>query len=151
MTNSRRKGAKKEVDRQKELRDFMEASLYYLCSAAPQLRADKLEEAVMEVLPEEGGALMATLAERWLEQGRQEGRKEGRQEEKRNGLLSTIEMGLDIKFGDEGMRLYQEIQKIQEMDVLQAIRDKIKAVSALGELRRIYQQSLSIHTAPLTD
>ncbi len=74
---------------------------------------------------------MATLAERWMEQGRQE--------ERRNGLLSTIEMGLDIKFGDEGMRLYQEIQKIQEMDVLQAIRDKIKSVSALDELRRIYQ------------
>lgn len=86
---------------------------------------------------------MATLVERWLAQGRQEGRQEGiaegiqlgRQEERRHGLLSTIQMGLDIKFGDEGLRLYQEIQKIQEMDVLQAIRDKIKAVSALGELR----------------
>ncbi len=37
---------------------------------------------------------MATLVERWLEQGREE--------ERRHGLLSTIQMGLDIKFGDEG-------------------------------------------------
>ena len=119
----------KEVEKQQEVKDFVETTLHYLPNAAPQVRADALTEAVTEVLSE-GGALMATLVERWLEQGRQE--------ERRNGLLSTIQMGLDIKFGDEGLRLYQEIQKIQEIDVLQAIRDKIKAVSALGELRRIY-------------
>ena len=124
----------KEVEGQQEVRDFVETTLYYLPNAAAQIKADKLEEAVTDVFSE-GGALMATLVERWIEQGRQE----VRQEEKRNGLLSTIQMGLDIKFGDEGLRVFEEIQKIQEMDVLQAIRDKIKAVSALGELRRIYQ------------
>jgi hypothetical protein len=124
----------KEVEEQQKRRDFVETTLYYLSSAARQLRTDKLEKAVTEALSE-GGALMATLVERWLEQGRQE----VRQEEKRNGLLLGIQMGLDIKFGDEGLRLYQEIQKIQEMDILQAICDKIKPVSALGELRRIYQ------------
>ena len=120
----------KEVEGQQEVRDFVETTLYYLPNAAPQVRVEKIEEAVTDVFSE-GGALMATLVERWIEQGRQE--------EKRNGLLSTIQMGLDIKFGDEGLSLFEEIQKIQEMDVLQAIRDKIKAVSALGELRRIYQ------------
>ena len=128
----------KEVEDQQKLRDFVETTLYYLSSAARQLDTDKLEEAVTEVLSE-GGALMATLVEKLLEQGRQE----VRQEEKRNGLLLGIQIGLDIKFGDEGMSLYQEIQKIQEMDILQAICDKIKAVSALAELRRIYQSPLS--------
>lgn len=42
-------------------------------------------------------------------------------------------MGLDIKLDDEGLKIFEEIQEIQEMDVWQAIRN-IEAIFYDGAL-----------------
>ncbi len=100
---------------------------------------------------------MTTIAETFIEQFVSKGREEGRQEmvqevqrayqeaqaSKREGLLSSIELGLELKFGKEGLRLFNEVQQIQEMSLLSAIRAALKFVSDLGELRRIYQPALA--------
>ena len=65
------------------------------------------------------------------------------QASKRQGLLSSIELGLELKFGKEGLRLFNEVQQIQEMSLLSAIRAALKFVSDLGELRSIYQPALA--------
>ena len=61
----------------------------------------------------------------------------------RQGLLSSIERGLELKFGKEGQDLFNEMQQIQEMNQLSAIRAALKFVSDLGELRSIYQPALA--------
>ena len=65
------------------------------------------------------------------------------QAKERLGLLSSIELGLELKFGQEGLRLFNEVRQIQEMSLLSAIRAALKFVSDLGELRRIYQPALA--------
>ncbi|MFQ5872778.1 MAG: hypothetical protein ACE5JL_03115 [Dehalococcoidia bacterium] len=82
---------------------------------------------------------MATVAEKWIEQGRQEGLQEGRQEGVREGLLAGIELGLELKFGSEGLRLLPEIRKEEDVDVLKAIHEGLKTVDTVEELRRIYR------------
>ena len=91
-----------------------------------------------------------TIAQTFFEQGREQGRMEMeqeiqkvRQETQRQGLLSSIELGLELKFGQEGLRLFNEVQQIQEMSLLSAIRAALKFVSDLSELRSIYQPALA--------
>ena len=128
---------------------------------------------------------MTTIAETFIEQGREKGRQEMEQEvqkahqeaqrahqevqkvrlemvqelqrayqeaqrahqeaqaSKRQGYPSPIVWGLELKFGKEGLRLFNEVQQIQETSLLSAIRAALKFVSDLGELRRIYQPALA--------
>jgi hypothetical protein len=71
--------------------------------------------------------------EKWIEQGIQQGIQQE--------ILNSIELGLELKFGVEGLRLLPEIRKIKDTDVLRAIREGLKVVTTLDELRRIYSSS----------
>ena len=98
-----------------------------------------------------------TYIDQGLEQGLELGRKQARQEmqeeikkvrqeaqaEKRLGLLSSIELGLELKFGKEGLRFFNEVEQIQETKLLSSIRAALKFVSDLSELRSIYQPALA--------
>jgi len=55
-------------------------------------------------------------------------------EHRRQGLLEGIELGLELKFGAEGLGRLAEIRKIQDTDVLKAIQAGLKAVTTLDEL-----------------
>ena len=54
--------------------------------------------------------------------------------------LSGIELGLELKFGVEGLRLLPEISKIEDADVLRAIRAGLKITNTPADLRRIYRE-----------
>lgn len=100
---------------------------------------------------------MMTIAKTFAEQVRAEVRQEMEQEiqkvrqeaqqqlqaKERQGLLSSIELGLELKFGKEGLGLFNEVKQIQEMSLRIIIRAALKFVSDLGELRSIYQPSLA--------
>ena len=52
--------------------EFLEVMLRYLSTAAPQLKEDDLRRAVVQALPE-GERIMATIAEKWVQQGLEQG------------------------------------------------------------------------------
>jgi len=60
---------------------------------------------------------------------------EGRKQE----ILESIELDLELKFGAEGLRELAEISKIKDIDLLCAIRQAIKTVRNIDGLRRIYK------------
>lgn len=66
-----------------------------------------------------------------------------KQEGLREGLLSGIELALELKFGNEGSQLFPEIAQIENVDTLKAIQSGLRQVSSLAELRSIYQPSNS--------
>ncbi len=75
---------------------------------------------------------MPTIAEQWIEEGREEGRK---------GLLDGIEGGLECKFGKDGLMLLPEIRTIHNFEVLTAIIRKLWTADNPDELRAIYRDA----------
>ena len=85
---------------------------------------------------------MAVLLESpWYQEILNKGIQQGRQEGIREGLLAAIEFGLELKFGAEGLELMPEISQIQDVDVLRAIREGLRTINSLDELRQIYRVS----------
>ncbi len=59
----------------------------------------------------------------------------------RQGLIEAIELGLELKFGDEGLELVPEISKINDIDTLKSVREALKKVHTTAELRSVYQDN----------
>ncbi len=55
------------------------------------------------------------------------------------GLISGIELGLELKFGSQGLQLMSEISQIKNIEALTAIREGIRTKNNLEEIRQIYQ------------
>ncbi len=65
----------------------------------------------------------------------------------RQGVLKAIAaFGLELKFGNEGRRLYPEIVKIEDPYALEAISQAIKEENCLEEIQRISKLSSEIIT-----
>lgn len=68
--------------------------------------------------------------------GIEKGRAEGRMEE----LLSTIELLLNIRFGEAGVALMPELTEVAEYDRLRTVRDAILTAEALETLYPLYRR-----------
>jgi len=67
------------------------------------------------------------------------GYKRGMQQGMREGILKAIKLGLDLKFGAAGMKLYPEIKKVKDIDILDAISECIRSAASLADVERIYK------------
>ncbi|MGH2544118.1 MAG: Rpn family recombination-promoting nuclease/putative transposase [Ardenticatenaceae bacterium] len=111
--------------------EFLETLLRYLSATADQVTEEELRRAVTTAFADRGGTQMATLAEKWFGQGLEQGRREG--------LLAGIQLGLELRFGAEGLRLLPEIATIEEVGVLRAIHAALKTAGHPDDLRRLYR------------
>ena len=83
---------------------------------------------------------MAVLQESpWYQEILNKGRIEGRVEGRREELLLGIELGLELKFGSEGLQLMPEISQIADVDILRTIREELRIMNTLDEVRHIYE------------
>lgn len=116
--------------------------------------------------PQEGASIMPTLAQEWLAEAGIEGQTEeweytwiqgrlagwiaGRQEGRverilelevqcRAGLLTGIEVALDLKFGAAGLALLPEVRAIWDVTLLEAVLNSIRGAANVEELRAVYR------------
>lgn len=59
----------------------------------------------------------------------------------RIGLLKGISLGLKLKFGSQSASLLSEIERIEDVSLLEAILEALETVSTVSELRQIYQNT----------
>ncbi len=86
----------RELGQQETGLEYIRTILSYVSGATDKITAAELEEIVIEAFSE-GEALMPTIAEQWIEQGRTEGLEEGREEGREEGQRET-EMRLLRRF-----------------------------------------------------
>ncbi len=53
-------------------------------------------------------------------------------------LLAGIELGLELKFGAQGLQLMPEIQQVTDIEVLRAIRQAIRTAATPDDLRKVW-------------
>ncbi len=80
---------------------------------------------------------VTSVERRALRTGREEGREEGR----RAGLLAGLEQILDLKFGEEGRRAFDDVGHIEDLSVLEAVMARLRTATTLDEIRALYQRS----------
>ena len=77
--------------------------------------------------------------QRGMQRGMQQGIQQGIQQGMQQGLLRGIGLGLKLKFGVDGLRILPEIDKIEDLSLLNAVHEALPEVETLSELQRIYR------------
>jgi hypothetical protein len=104
--------------------------LRYVVRAAEPVQEKTVEQIVTQLVPEnERGRVMATLAEQWIQEGREKGRTQT--------LLEMIEDGLNAKFGGSGLQLMPEVRKVSDQASLRKIVNSLWTVQDLEQFRQV--------------
>ncbi len=75
-----------------------------------------------------------------LEQGIEQGIEQGKYQGIREGLLEAIELGLNLRFGEESLKLMPRIRRIRKLDRLRTIKEAIRTVPELAEFEQQIQR-----------
>ncbi|HQZ72489.1 MAG TPA: Rpn family recombination-promoting nuclease/putative transposase [Anaerolineae bacterium] len=113
--------------------------LAYATYSGQGLSVTEIADVAQAVEPERGGAIAMTLAEKLRAEGRLEGltlaekrHVEGRAE----GLHQGLEALLDARFGDAGLALLPEVERITDIDRLQALLEAVRHAETLDGVRQ---------------
>jgi len=118
---------------------YIETILRYILNTAEDMAVADLKNMVEKNLSADQGEMIMTLAEKIKEegirQGVEKGIQQGIQQGIRQGLIEAIEMGLHLRFGVEGYRIMADIYRIEDINVLRAVKEAVKNVKTLDEIK----------------
>jgi predicted transposase YdaD len=75
----------------------------------------------------------------WYQEILQQGEQQGEQKGEKKDRLSSIELCLEVKFGNEGLKFMPKISEISDLETLKTIQRSILTVESLEELKHILQ------------
>ncbi|MFO7718236.1 MAG: Rpn family recombination-promoting nuclease/putative transposase [Desulfohalobium sp.] len=127
--------------------EYIEIFFKYLTKSSETLKPQDYQDA-LELLPEGGAAIMTTLADQWLHQGRTEGwteglaegRTEGRTEGRAEGQQEILIAMAQEKYGTLPPALIDLIRKITTPETLQALVRDIFRLDDVQEFKRELQR-----------
>ncbi len=79
---------------------YLEAALRYVASGSSYVNNEDIVRALKEALDDEGGDIMATLAQKWIEEGIEKGIEKGMVQDAREMVLEAISSRFDKVPGD---------------------------------------------------
>ena len=77
-----------------------------------------------------------------IEKGRKEGLEQGREQGRREGLIQALTLGLRLRFGEEGLKLLPEIQKITSSALLSDLVNLLLRESSKEEFERQLRRTI---------
>ena len=110
--------------------EYIEAVFRYIFSATDNITVEEIKVMVEESISKDKGGEIMSLAERLRQEGFQQGIKQG--------LLEAIELGLKLKFGTDGLKIYPEISRIDNVDTLKSIKEAIEIAKEIDEIKRFF-------------
>jgi hypothetical protein len=99
--------------------------------ALPTSLADEFEADLERFERENQMPYVTSIERRAEERGRQQGLL--------TGTLDAIGLGLELKFGSDGLRLLTEISQIHDLETLKIIQEGLRRVNSIDELRALYR------------
>jgi predicted transposase/invertase (TIGR01784 family) len=91
---------------------------------------NKMSKTMAEVLIEQG-------IERGFKQGIEKGIQKGIEKGIQKGLYDTISMGLELKFGEDGIALMKRILQISSIKKLEKIKNIVRIAKDIDEVKKI--------------
>ena len=122
---------------------FLESVIRYLYSST-EIEVGKVVNTIKEI-SEKGGEMGTTTAAKLIEKGKiegerkgkAEGKAEGRIEGKIEGLKEAIAIGLELKYGVEGLKLLEKIINMTSIEKLEAIKEAVKISKNREEIEKL--------------
>ncbi len=100
----------------------------------PEELIPKFHEEIIRYEEEKKMPYITTAEKIGIKKGFEQGIQQGIQQGIRQGLLEAIELGLKLKFGAKGLKLFSAISKIEDVDKLRAIKEAIEVAEELGDI-----------------
>jgi hypothetical protein len=97
-----------------------------MVTIAERMRDIMIQSPVYDFIEEEG-----------IKKGIIIAKKEGIEEGKMQGLQNAVSLGLEIKFGIDGIALLQKVRKIESIEKLEAIIEAIKITNKIEEIEKL--------------
>jgi predicted transposase/invertase (TIGR01784 family) len=111
--------------------EYLRTVLYYIGKASAHLEPDEMVTIVQQTLTDEGNEIMQTVADYWIEQGREQGIEQGIERGRIDNLQENILDLLRIRFELVG----------------EEITERITAVTDPTILRQLHRQAATAETA----
>ena len=108
-----------------------------MVNATDSIKKDDIDRAIRSNPERE--KIMPTIAEQWKKEAFEKGIQVGIQQGIREGLPEAIELGLKLKFGTRGLKIYPNIRKIEEVERLRSIKEAIEIAQELSEIKELIE------------
>ncbi|MCE7985978.1 MAG: hypothetical protein DYG89_32780 [Caldilinea sp. CFX5] len=112
-------------------RGFLVVMLSYVISANENVKPTDLKHSLEQAFPQGGEQFMKTLAQQWLDEGKQKGWQLGA----RDAFLAGIRSGLDARFSVDPTSLLQELEKIEDPAKLQRLLNLLFKAPSFAEFQ----------------
>jgi predicted transposase/invertase (TIGR01784 family) len=104
--------------------------LRYVAAAGRDLAEDDIITAVKKALPDSGGELMQTVAEKWVERGITRGIEHGQIQSLQETVLKLVE----IRFGLVTEEMITAVNSLNDLDQLRQLRDLAIAADSINTI-----------------
>ena len=105
--------------------EYLETILRYVASGADTITPEEMGRNIEQIFEEQGGNVMATLAEQWIEEGMQQGIQQGMQQGIQKGIQQGIrEMlyeAISSRFGAVPEDISEKVKKIEDRETLRTL------------------------------
>lgn len=106
------------------------------------IRYEEIQRAIEEVVSDQGGESMRTIADSLIERGMQQGLQEGRQEGRLQAAREAVLENLEARFEIVPRSIVKRIDEIEEISLLKALQRKSAVVDSLEQLKEVLEKLL---------
>jgi flagellar biosynthesis/type III secretory pathway protein FliH len=128
----------RELSEKQTAVEYLRTVLYYIGNAARHLQREEMVTIIQQTLADEGGEVMETIAEQWIQQGVERGLQQGIRQGMRQGVIKGEEQGL--------RKAILDILLIRFDLAPREVEERLTAVTSADQLRDLHRQAVTVES-----